>query len=202
MNNSYIDQITLDCLINKENIGKHIMKEREKQINNDDLKFYRKRIFNLFKTITYCNLPIDLSPDVKYAHDTFIKSSINYFKVTDNNDLLQEEYKDINNSLDNNDLLQEEYKDINNSLDNNDLSCNLLNIEDNNNADILLMRSIKVDLYTLDKYVKRTSIKKNETIIFPKQREINLTKPELKNKGIKKNITNKYENNNTKKEDK
>jgi len=185
MNNSYIDQITLDCLINKENIGKHIMKEREKQINNDDLKFYRKRIFNLFKTITYCNLPIDLSPDVKYAHDTFIKSSINYFKVTDNNDLLQEEYKDINNSL-----------------DNNDLSCNLLNIEDNNNADILLMRSIKVDLYTLDKYVKRTSIKKNETIIFPKQREINLTKPELKNKGIKKNITNKYENNNTKKEDK
>ena len=187
MNNSYIDQITLDCLINKNFVEKDIMIKREKQINKDDFNFYKKRILNLFKTISYSNSPIGLSPDVKYAYDTFIKSSINYFKATDNNDLLQEEYTEINNSLDNN--------------FNNDLSWNLLNIE-NNNADVLLMRSIKVDLHTLDKYVKRTSIKKNETIILPKQREINLTNPELKNKGIKKNITNKYENNNTKKEDK
>jgi len=79
---------------------------------------------------------------------------------------------------------------------NNDLSCNLLN----NDADLLLTRSIKIDVYTLDKYVKRTSTKK-EHIILPKQREVNLTQPELKDKGIKKNITNKYEANKTKKED-
>lgn len=183
MNNSYIDQITLDCLINKEIIGKHIMIQREKQINKDEFKFYRKRIFNLFKIIISCNSPTDLSPDVKYAYDTFIKSSINYFKVTDNNDLLQEEYKDINNSFDN-------------SLD---LSCNLLDIT-NNDADYLLMRSIRIDEHTLDKYVKRISTKKNENIILPKHREVILTKSELKDKGIKKNITNKYEINNTKKE--
>lgn len=187
MNNSYINQITLDCLLNKEVMGKHVTRQREKQINKDEFKFYRKRIFNLFKEIISCNSPSDLSPDVKYAYDTFIKSSINYFKVTDNNDLLQEEYKDINNLLDGN--------------LNNDLSCNLLNNE-NNDPDYLLMRSIKMDVNTLDKYVKRTSTKKKENIILPKQREVNLTNPELKDKGIKKNITNKYENINTKKEDK
>jgi len=144
------------------------------------------------KTIISCKLPIDLSPeidlspDVKYAYDNFIKSTINYFKITDNNDLLQEEYKDINNSL---------------SLDNSlDLSCNLLDIT-NNDADYLLMRSIRIDEHTLDKYVKRISTKKNENIILPKHREVILTKSELKDKGIKKNITNKYEVNNTKKED-
>ena len=36
--------------------------------------FYRKRIFNLFKEIFSNNLPNNLSPDVKYAYDTFIKS--------------------------------------------------------------------------------------------------------------------------------
>ena len=37
--------------------------------------------------------------------------------------------------------------------------------------------------------------KKKEEIILPQQKEIDLAKPELKNKGIKKNITNKYEEN-------
>ena len=64
------------------------------------------------------------------------------------------------------------------------------------------MRSIKMDPPTLDKYVKRNSHKKETNIILPKSREVDIMKPELKDKGIKKNITNKYENNNTKKEDK
>jgi hypothetical protein len=186
MNNSYIEQITLDCLLNKEIMSKLILTEKEKEINKDEFKFYKKRILNLFKEIVSCNSPPYLSPDVKCGYNTFIKSSINYFKGIDNNDLLQEEYKDINNLSDNN--------------FNNDLSCNLLNVE--NNADFLLMRSIKMNTDTLDKYVKRISTKKKENIILPKQREVNLSSPELKNKGIKKNITNNYENNNTKKESK
>jgi len=48
MSQSLINQITLDCLLNKEMMGKHVMKQREKQINKEDLTFYRKRIFNLF----------------------------------------------------------------------------------------------------------------------------------------------------------
>lgn len=175
MSNSYINQITLDCLLNKETMGKYLMKQREKQINKEELNFYKKRIFNLFKEIISNKLPDDLQPDVKYAYDCFIKSAINYFKTIDNNDLLQEDYKDLVIS---NDDCNETTIDT------------TKNIDDANNY---LMRSVKMDVPTLDKYVKRVSNKKPENIILPKQREIDIKNPELKNKGIKKNITNIYE---------
>jgi hypothetical protein len=77
----------------------------------------------------------------------------------------------------------------------NDISGNVVD------ADKLLMRSIKMNVPTLDKYVTRTSTKKKDEIILPKQKNINLNDPELKNKGLKKNnITNIYEDKNTKKE--
>jgi hypothetical protein len=77
----------------------------------------------------------------------------------------------------------------------NDISGNVVQ------ADKLLMRSIKMDVPTLDKYVTRTRTKKKEEIILPKQKNINLNDPELKNKGLKKNnITNIYEDKNKKNE--
>lgn len=180
MSQSLVNQITLDCLLNKEVMGKHIIKQNEKQINKEELKFYKKRIFNLFKEIINSNEPENVSPDVKYAYNMFIKSSIDYFKVSDNNDLLQEEYKDIN------DFLPESHNDI--CVDS---STNLLNSME---ADKLMMRSVKMDIPTLDKYVKRTIYsKKNNSIILPKSREVDIMTPELKNKGLKKNISNIYE---------
>jgi hypothetical protein len=177
MSQSLVDQITLDCLLNKNLIGKHMMKQAKKQINKEDLKFYRKRIFNLFKDIISNNPPKDLSPDVSYSYDTFIKSSIHYFKVHDNNDLLQEEYNDLNMIIEENNNNEEIPE----------------NLEINNETNKLMMRSIKMDIPTLDKYVKRISHKKEEKIIFPKSREVDIKNPELKIKGIKKNITNIYE---------
>jgi hypothetical protein len=174
MSQTLVDQITLDCLLNKTVMGKHVMKQREKQINKEDFKFYRKRIFNLFKDLISNAGPKDLPPDVKYSYDTFIKSTIHYFKVLDNNDLLQEEYKDIINECD----------DTNNDID---LSANYID------ANNLMMRSVKMDVPTLDKYVKRISHKKEEKIFLPKSREVDIMKPELKNKGIKNNINNIYE---------
>jgi hypothetical protein len=180
MSQSLVDQITLDCLLNKETMGKHVMKQREKQINKEEFLFYRKRIFNLFKELISNNGPKELSPDVKYAYDTFIKSAIHYFKIIDNNDLLQEEYKDIN--------FPEEIC----TNDNIDISGNSME------ADKLMMRSVKMDLPTLDKYIKRSGNKKSENVILPKSREIDIMSPELRNKGIKdieekKNITIIYE---------
>jgi hypothetical protein len=48
-----------------------------------------------------------------------------------------------------------------------------------------MMRSVKMDLPTLDKYVKRPTKKKPDNIILPKSREVDITNPELKNKGLK-----------------
>lgn len=183
MSQSFVDQITLDFLLNKEMMGKHVMKQREKQIDKEEFQFYKKRILNLFKELNSNEYPEDLSPDVKYAYDTFIKSTIHYFKIIDNNDLLQEEYKDV------------EFPPEICDNDNLDVSGNLME------ADKLMMRSIKMDL-PLDKYVKHTSNNTSNNrcnnVILPKQREVDIMNPELKNKGIKnieekKNITIIYE---------
>jgi len=185
MSQSFVDQITLDYLLNKETMGKHVMKQREKQINKEEFQFYKKRILNIFKELTNNNGPEDLSPDVKYAYDTFIKSTINYFKIIDNNDLLQEEYKEL-----------QDYKDV--EFPSEICDDNLEISENFTEANKLMMRSVKMDLPTLDKYVKRTTYHKTDKIILPKQREVDIMNPELKNKGIKeieekKNITIIYE---------
>lgn len=174
-----IDNITLDCLLNKQVYNAHLQNRKTTQINKEERAFYRKRSFHLFKEMTNGHPPEDLPPDVKYAYDNFIKQTIQYFKNIDNTDIIQSEYKDIEES--------------NEETIANDSSYN------SSEVDSLLIRSIKIETPTLDKYVKRISNKKKEEIILPKQKEIDLKNPELKKKGlIKNNIDNMYED--TKKE--
>jgi hypothetical protein len=179
MSQSYVNQVTIDCLLNKSVVNKYV-KNKE---NKEEIKFYKKRIYNLFKEIITGNSPDDLLPDVKYAYTNFLTESIRYFKTVDNNDIIQSEYKDM-------EFPPEIWCNVN------DVSGNVVE------ADKLLMRSIKIDVPTLDKYVTRISTKKKEKIILPKQKDINLNDPELKIKGLKKNnITNIYEDKKTKKTD-
>lgn len=186
MSEQFVNQITLECLLNREMYGSHLRKKKVKKQNNEERKFYRKRTFNLFKEIITGNTREDLFPEVKTAYDNFIDSTIHYFKVIDNNDIIQSDYKDLDNQL-------HECSNVNI-----DISANLSN---NLEADKLLSRLVKIEVPTLDKYVTRTRTnKKSENIILPQQREINLNDPELKNKGLKKNnITNIYEDKNSKK---
>ena len=171
MSEAFVNQVTLDCLLNKQMYNNQIKTKKSNQINKEERKFYRKRIFNLFKEIINGNTPENLLPDVKYAYDNFINSTIQYFKTIDNNDIIQSEYKDIVFSTSN-------FSDI--YIDSS------VNSTINTEFDLLLTRSIKLNVPTLDKYVKKTSTKKKEDIILPKQKEINLNNPELKTKGLKK----------------
>lgn len=190
MSEAFVNQVTLDCLLNKEMFNKHVKNQKAKSINKEDRKFYKKRIYNLFKEMLITKEePENLFPDVKYAYDNFINSCIQYFKIIDNNDLNQEEYKNL-----------DETPDIGNipELDDD-------NIKTQEDANKLMMRSIKITTQPLDKFVKRKNTQPQEQLILPKQKEFNLNDPELKIKGInkKKNITNKYdETNNSKKENK
>ena len=198
MSQAFVDQVTLDCLLNKSLFNNQVKNKKAQSVNKEDKKFYKKRIYNLFKEILINKSePEDLFPDVKYAYDNFINASINYFKTIDNNDLLQEEYKTLDEAaLENINAIPELGDDI--------------AVEE---ADKLMMRSIKIKPPSLDKYVKRKTTKPQEKMILPKQKEVNLMDPELKVKGIqsnsnnhnikKKNITNKYDELiNTKKENK
>jgi len=205
MSQAFVDQVTLDCLLNKSLFNTQVKNRKAQSVNKEDKKFYKKRIYNLFKEMLINKAePEDLFPDVKYAYDNFINASINYFKTIDNTDLLQEEYKTLDEAaLENINAIPELGDDI--------------AVEE---ADKLMMRSIKITTSTLDKYVKRKNTKPEEKMILPKQKEVNLMDPELKVKGIqsnsnnsnnssnnnnikKKNITNKYDELiNTKKENK
>jgi len=74
---------------------------------------------------------------------------------------------------------------------------NVENIGSTEEANQLMMRSIKISHppSLLDNFVKVKNTKPHVEQIIPKQKDINLKDPVLKNKGIrkKKNITNNYD---------
>ncbi len=170
MSQAYINQLTINCLVNKEMINKHVDKKKLKKEQKEEIKFYRKRTYNLFKEIINGTTPEDLLPDVKYAYDNFVNASIHYFKTIDNNDIIQEEYEGLDNHV------KDDIKYV--------LDASSSNVVE---ADKLLMRSVKVDLpSTLDKYITKTIIQKREAdLILPKQKEINLLDPQFQTKGLK-----------------
>jgi len=175
MSENFIHQITLDYLINKENYKKSLEGTRSKNANRKDKKFYRKRILNLTRDLLiFKENEEPLFPDVKFAFEVYVKTCIEYFKTLDECDIIQEDYNEL-----------EELEALL-GTNSSDILENSTSVKD---ADNLLMRSIKVS--PLDKFVKRTILKKEEPII-PLQKEINLNEPYLKNKGIckKKNIIN------------
>ena len=140
MSDAFVTQVTLDCLLNKEMFNKHIKNQKAKSSNKEDRRFYKKRIYNLFKELLITKEePEDLLPDVKYAYDNFINSSIHYFKTIDNNDLNQEEYKNLD--------------DIPDIINIPELKDDKLETEESANK--LLMRSVKITPPPLDKFVKR-----------------------------------------------
>lgn len=177
---SSIEQITLECLMNKEQYNKYLGNKINKMIENNkhDKRFYRKRILQLSKDMLMNTPPDTLPSDVLFAFENFIKMCIPYFKNVDKTDIIQNEYD--------NDLL--------NIISNTDEGT--IDTYDVELSNKLMMRSIKMERNTLDKFVKFKTLVK-EPMIIPVQKEINLKDPSLRNKGIvkKKNIENKYENN-------
>jgi hypothetical protein len=123
-----------------------------------------------------------IPPDLKYVFDNYIKLCVNYFKVLDRSDTIQEDYKEISDTVENTCITNEEITKSNS----------------------LLMRSVKVDT-GLDNFVTVKITKKQEELIMPQQRNINLRDPKFKKKGItekeKKNITIKYDDQEEKKKE-
>jgi hypothetical protein len=166
MCDNLINQITLDCLMNKEQYNRYIKNKITKNTSRQDQKFYKKRIVDLTRDLL--SKPSvhehEILADVKYSFDNYVRTCIHYFKSLDNNDILQEEYKGGDF-----DLIP---------TSDADLTCHS-QLE----ADKLLMRSVKLE-NPLDKFVKKKLLKQAEEPIIPKQKDIDLTDPVLKNKGI------------------
>jgi hypothetical protein len=193
MSEAFVNQVTLDCLLNKQQYEKYVKKNISKKMDRKEIQFYRKRIINLTKTFLYTNNDVDgLLPDVKYAFDNYIKACIHSFKVSDNNDIIQSEFDSIN-------VIDPTLENENEENEKNENEEENKKEETNNEINTLFARStIKIINPTLDNFITIRNTKVKEEVILPKQKNINLTDENLKNKGIskKKNITNIYENNN------
>ncbi len=177
-NNEFLSNITLEYLMNKEQYAKYIEQQQPIQKSNylKDKKFYKKRIYDITKKMLNGENPDRVIPDITYAFENYVRMCIEYLKMLDKTDILQDDYSKID-------------VEIPAYLDTPEVS-----LEE---SDQLFMRSFKIqEPNSLEKIVKRTStkeIKKAEDL--PKQKEINLKDPNLKKKGIKpkkKNIDNMY----------
>ena len=186
--NQSINQITLDCLLNKEIYNKCVNATELKKDNLKEMKFYRKRIYDLVKRLLTSKEERDnLNPDVNYAFNNFVKSAITYFKMLDKGDILQKDYENFIEKQDTNDNDNDNDNDNNNDNDND-------NDNDNNdmlNCDKYIMKQVKIPqepnkMTTLDNFIiRKESNVTEETFIYPQTREFNLNDISLKNKGIK-----------------
>ena len=179
MSTEYVNQVTLECLMNKDTYKKYVATKKKNVVNKKDQKFYRRRILSLTKELLYpeesadkLNVP---HPNIVSLFQIYSKACIDHFKTLDKNDIIQEDYVSL-------------------TTETAEMSAD--DIKTQSDIDQQFMRSIQVrEPNTLDKFVKRSTTAPKEEPILPKQKDINLRDPALKNKGIrkKKNITNKYE---------
>jgi hypothetical protein len=169
-------EITLECLMNKSTYLKYMknqnIEENKTKTNLKDRKFYKKRIYDLTKQLMH-NEPSP-STEISKTFENYINSCIRHFQILDKTDILQEDYANIT-------------------------QLNLTNtkIESIEEANKSMMRFVKMyEPNSLEKIVKRTVTKMAAPDpVLPKQKNINLKDPILRNKGIckKNNISNKYE---------
>ena len=186
MSTEYVNQVTLECLMNKDTYKKYVATKKKSVVNKKDQKFYRRRILSLTKELLYpeetatttkptATSPLTNDPNIVGLFQIYTRACIEHFKTLDKNDIIQEDYSTLTTET-----AEMSVEDIKTQAD----------------IDQQFMRSIHVkEATTLDKFVKRSTTAPKEDPILPKQKDINLRDPALKNKGIrkKKNITNKYE---------
>ena len=186
MSTEYVNQVTLECLMNKDTYKKYVATKKKSVVNKKDQKFYRRRILSLTKEMLYPEevattttattaTPTISDPNIVGLFQIYSKACIEYFKTLDKNDIIQEDYSTLTPET---------------------AEMSVEDIKTQAEIDQLFMRSVHVkEPTTLDKFVKRSTTAPKEDPILPKQKDINLRDPALKNKGIrkKKNITNKYE---------
>lgn len=158
----FVNQITLDCLLNKEMYTDHVQNKKMAKVNKEERKFYKKRIFQLFKDSITGSEPEDLPMDIKYAYNNYLNACIQYFKTKDSNDVIQSEFKDF--------IFTEENTLIQ------DVSFNEINQSENNlEADkILIFTLTDQDKKTKTKLKTKTKSTFEKDVIKPKSDSTNL----------------------------
>lgn len=134
-------------------------------VDKKDVEFYKKRIFQLCKDMLRNK---ENNPNVKDSFDYFCVNAIEYFKMTDKTEMIQNEYNTLNHDA-----------DTHTSLPNHNNKPSELS-EDVN---ALMFKKIEKKDDKLDKFVIKNVVKKNEMVI-PEQKQYNLTDVKYQEKGV------------------
>jgi len=185
-NNKVVDELSFEYFLNKDTYGKYLEKYSIEKKNNfkKEKRFYRKRIYDITKQLLNDDYSTkdnstkenstkeNYNKDIYFAFDMYTRVCIEYFKMLDKNDILQEDYSTLLN---------------NTSEINNNPQIDINNLNNNSESDKLLMRSIKItEPNSLEKLVKRKSTKNiKKDVHLPIQKNIDLKDPIFKKKGIK-----------------
>jgi|TARA_Y100000592_G_C5394922_1_gene280112 hypothetical protein len=159
---SDIDALTLQYFTNSSQYNKIANPEANK-LSEADKKFYRKRIIQLTKDTFKTDPP---SGEIKRAFDNYLIACVDYFKVVDASDIMQEEY--------------DGFVTTDANLD------NVLGlVKDEENPDKLLFKEQVTPTQTLDSFVnlKKVSLDSKQ---LPQKKIINIKDKNLKTKGVKK----------------
>ena len=159
-------QSELEFLMNCELYEKykHKQETEDTSLFINDKRFYKKRIIQLTKDLFK---PNKHSESINLLYNNYIKTCIDHFKMKDKMDIIQTEYS---NEPDNKPKAETE-TDISLGQIDNEFLKSVLNKPSSSN---------------LDDYVIKTINEPPPPPHLPKKKIVNLTNPELMNKGVKK----------------
>ena len=143
MSSGIVDQITLECLMNKDLYHKLVTNKKREQDKKSDYKLYRKRIIALTKDLISNEVETDLMQDVQYAFNNYVKTCIRHFKLTDECEQIQQTLSAVES--DDKDVKENETKPVSEEEQKEEIPLE--------SKDALMLKSIKFPNGTLDGFV-------------------------------------------------
>ena len=129
--------------------------------NNEDIKFYKKRIIHLTKQLL--KKETKTTPVIEALFNNYIKEVIEHFKFTDKKELMQKEYENIKKKKK---TINKDFKMMEN--------------------DQLMMKDIKEKTKTISDFAIHKN-KKQIVYVPPKIKKYNLKSDDMKKKGLNNN---------------
>jgi len=90
---SFVNQVTLQFLMNKTQFSKYLEKKTSDSTSKRERKFYSQRFLKLAKRMLFKKKSVeDMPSDIKFGFESLLKSCIHHFKMTDHTEAVQAEY--------------------------------------------------------------------------------------------------------------
>jgi hypothetical protein len=90
---SFVNQVTLQFLMNKTQFSKYLEKKTSDSTSKRERKFYSQRFLKLAKRMLFKKKSVeDMPSDIKFGFESLLKSCIHHFKMTDHTESVQAEY--------------------------------------------------------------------------------------------------------------